>query len=156
MWIRELQNCAIYLGLALGFYFAAGALLRSLHPTGILSWQGQRWRNGITIWLGLWGAWVETSGLQYHHAIPHYIGYGVRGCLILLLVMLLRWWWLDARQENAAKRALIDQLHEDGQDFIPPAMSPGKRAWRWTINAYVLVLVAVGLYALARYLIHRL
>lgn len=155
-WGEQFENCAVYFALPLIVYLAAGPIFRSLHPTGMLNWQGRRWRKGVTLTLLLLSAWLETSELRYHaHVIPSFVAVGVYVALIFLLLLLVRWWWQDARKEKVAQEALVEKLHQEGRELVAPPMSTGKKAWRWAVNGYALFLAAAGLYALAHYLLKR-
>lgn len=153
-WGEQLENCAVYVSLPLIIYLAAGPLFRSLHPTGMLNWQGRRWRKGVTLALLLLSAWLETSELRYHaHVIPGPLAVAVYVGLSVLFLLLVRWWWQDARKEKAAREALVEKLHHEGRELVEPPRSSGKKVWRWMVNGYAVLLVAAGLYALVRYLL---
>jgi multidrug transporter EmrE-like cation transporter len=154
-WKDELQSWGVALLLAGGFYVVAGYLFRSLHPTGMLNWQGRRWRKGgaLLILLCLGVADVRFNFQAKHISIDVAVVLWLAvGLLTLLLVC---WWWGDARKEKAAEKALIEKLHSEGRSLAAPPMSMSKKAWRWTVNAYALFLVAAGLYALIRYLVRH-
>jgi hypothetical protein len=154
-WIAQLQDWGVMLALAGGFYAATTYLPRSLHPTGKLSWQARRMRNGGTLFLLLAFAGMDIFlALRRGHvgaavAALLYVGLG------LLLLLLIRWWRRDRQRERAAREALIEKLHEEGRELVAPPMSTGKRTWRWVVNGYAVVLVAAGLYALLHYLLTK-
>lgn len=153
-WSGQLEACAVYFSLPLIIYLVGGPLFRSLHPTGMLNWQGRRWRKGVTLALLLLAAWLETSELHYHaHVIPGFLAVAVYAILSVLFLLLIRWWWQDARKEKAAREALVEKLHQEGRELVEPPMSAGKRVWRWVVNGYAICLVVAGLYALVRYLV---
>jgi hypothetical protein len=155
-WREQIENFAVYFSLPLFVYIAVGQVLRSYHPTGILSWQGRRWRNGLTFGLLLLSGWLETAELQYHsHIIPRFLAIGMYSALGVLFLMLVRWWWLDSRKEESAREALLEKLHQEGTEFTAPPTTPGKKVWRWVVNGYALLLIAAGLYALVQYLLQR-
>lgn len=155
-WGEQLENFAVYFALPLIVYLAAGPIFRSLHPTGMLNWQGRRWRKGVTLALLLLSAWLETSELRYHaHVIPGSLGVAVYIGLSILFVLLIRWWWQDRKKEAAAQDALVEKLHGEGRELVAPPMSTGKKAWRWIVNGYAILLVAAGLYAVVHYLLKK-
>jgi hypothetical protein len=143
------------LALAGAFYVAMTYLSRSLHPTGKVSWQGRRFRNGGALFLLLAFAGMDVffafrrGHIDLAFAAILYAGLG------LLLLLLVRWWWQDARKEKAAEEALVEKLHQEGRELVEPPRSPGKKAWRWVVNGYAVFLVAAGLYALVHYLLKR-
>jgi hypothetical protein len=153
-WRDQLENCAVYFSLPLAVYLILGPFFRSLHPTGKLSWQGRRWRNGGTGALLLLSTWLEISELRYRaHVIPAFLAMTLYVGVGVLAILLVHWWWRDARKEKAAERALIEKLHSKGRELMEPPVGPGKRVWRWVVNGYAIFLVAAGLYALVRYLV---
>lgn len=155
-WGQQLENCAVYFSLPLIAYAAAGPIFRSLHPTGMLNWQGRRWRKGVTLALVLLSTWLEISELRYRaHVIPAFLAITLYVGVGILAILLTHWWWQDARKEKAAEKALIEKLHGEGRELVAPPMSAGKKAWRWTVNGYALFLVAALVYALVRYLVRH-
>lgn len=155
-WVQQIENCAVYFSMPVIAYVAIGPLFRSVHPTGMLSWQGRRWRKGCTLALVLLSSWLEISELCYHaHVIPTFLATTLYAGLVLLFLALIRWWWRDRRKEGAAREALVKKLQEEGRELVAPPMSAGKKAWRWTVNGYALFLVAAGLYVLIRYLVRH-
>jgi hypothetical protein len=155
-WSGQLEACAVYFSLPLIIYLVGGPLFKSLHPTGMLNWQGRRWRKGITVALLLLAAWLETSELRYHaHVIPGFLAVAAYAILSVLFLLLIRWWWQDTRKEKAAKEALIEKLQSEGHELTEPPRSLGKNIWRWTVNGYALFLLVAGLYVLVRYLVRH-
>ena len=153
IWRDELQSWAVAFLLAGAVYVFGGYLFRSLHPTGMLNWQGRRWRRGVAS-LVLLSAGVFDVRYNFESGR---IGLGIAALLHvalgLLFLLLTRWWWQDARKEKAAREALVEKLHDEGRELLAPPMSTGKRIWRWVVNGYAIFLVAAGLYALVRYLV---
>lgn len=153
-WGEQLENCAVYFSMAVIAYVAIGPLFRSVHPTGMLSWQGRRWRKGCTLALLLTAIWLEISELRYHaHVIPGFLAMTMYVSLGVLFVWLVWWWWRDRKKEIAAREALVEKLHGEGRELVAQPMSAGKRVWRWVLNGYAICLVVAGLYALVRYLV---
>ena len=154
-WTDELQSWGVALLLAAVVYVLGGYLFRSLHPTGMLNWQGRRWRKGVVL-LILLNAGVFD--IRFHFERGH-IGLATAitlwAAIGLLTILLLGWWWQDARKEKAAQEALVEKLNQEDRELVAPPMSAAKEAWRWTVNGYALFLVAAGLYALVHYLLKR-
>jgi hypothetical protein len=155
-WGQQLENCAVYFGLPLVFYVLIGPFFRSLHPAGTLSWQGRRFRKGVTLVLLLLSSWLEVSELRYRvHVISAFVAMVLYGGLGMLFLFVIRWWWQDRQKEKAGREALVAKLHEEDRELVAPPMSTGKKAWRWVVNGYAIFLVAAGLYALVHYLLKR-
>ena len=70
-WTDELQSWGVALLLAAAVYVLGGYLFRSLHPTGMLNWQGRRWRKGVVLLIllnaGVFGGW-PTLGFEFQGA----------------------------------------------------------------------------------------
>jgi hypothetical protein len=152
-WIEQLQDWAVMVVLGGAFYLGVTYLFRSLNPSGKLSWQGRRFRNGGALFLLLAFAGMDVffaSRRGHIHIGVAAISYAGLGLLLLLLA---RWWFRDRQKEAAAREALVEKLHEEGRELIPPPMSVGRKAWRWVVNVYAIFLIAAGLYALLHYLV---
>ena len=152
---EQLQDLGVWALLTAVVYLSAGPIFRSLHPTGMLNWQGRRWRKGITALLALFFGGCEILLLVQSHYIGIVSASVLCAGLSILLLLLIRWWWRDRKKEAAAREALVEKLHEEGRALVPPPMSAGKKAWRWTVNGYALFLVAALVYALVRYLVRH-
>jgi len=155
-WGQQLENCAVYFSLPLIVYVVAGPLFRSAHPTGMLNWQGRRWRKGCTLALLLLSSWLEISELRYHaHVIAALLATILYVGLSGLFLLLVRWWWQDWQKERVAREAFVEKLHNEGRELVAPPMRTGKKAWRWVVNGYAILLVVAGLYAVAHYLLKK-
>lgn len=155
-WTEQLQDWGVMLLLAAAFYVFAGYLARSLHPAGTLNWRGRRYRKGGTLFLLLFFCGCEVLLLYQGREAGIAAAAILYAALGLLFLLLVRWWWRDWQKEKAAREALVEKLHEEGRELVAPPISTGKKAWRWTVNGYAIFLVAAGLYALIRYLVHKL
>jgi hypothetical protein len=154
-WTEQLQDWGVMLLLTTVVYLCAGTLFRSAHPTGVLNWQGRRWRKGITILLALFFGGCEVVLLHQSHEIGTPVATVVCAGLGVLLLLLVRWWWQDWQRERAAREELIKKLRQEERELVAPPMSPGKKAWRRVVNGYVLFLAAAGLYALVHYVLTK-
>jgi hypothetical protein len=154
-WTEQLQDLGVWALLTVVVYLSAGPIFRSLHPTGMLNWQGRRWRKAITILLVLFFGGCEVLLLFQDHMIGAAVAVALFIGLSVLFLLLVRWWWQDARKEKAAQEALVEKLHQEGRELVAPPMSTGKRVWRWVVNGYAIALVLALIYGLIRYLVRK-
>jgi hypothetical protein len=154
-WAEQRGNLEVSVVLAAAFYVATTYLPRSLHPTGTLSWQARRMRNGGTLFLLLFFSGLEVASLHGEADVSLTVAVILCAVLGVLFLLLVRWWWQDARKEKAAQEALVEKLHQEGRELVAPPMSTGRKAWRWVVNGYAIFLVAALVYGLIRYLVRH-
>lgn len=154
-WGQQIENCGVYLLLAGALYAIGGPLFRSTNATGQLTWRARRWRRGLTFVLLLLFSGLEVSELRNRSYIPLFLAVLLYLGVGLLSLLLLRWWWQDWQKEKAALAALIEKTHQEGQEFVVPQMSRGKKAWNWVLIVYGGLGLAGGVYAIILHLLGK-